>query len=111
MLNRAVTLYLFVFLFVRRLDDIVVGEDGDSEKEDIVDECRIGGGCGMKERCYPRVERELSVNDIYGTQTLMRATPALDGKKNTGKVEPRDEAAGEEKQVNDGAKPSGWWQW
>jgi hypothetical protein len=40
MLNRAVTLYLLVFLFVRRLDDIVVGEDGDSEKEDIVDECR-----------------------------------------------------------------------
>jgi hypothetical protein len=50
MLNRAVTLYLLVFLFVRRLDDIVVGEDGDSEKEDIVDECRIGGGYGMKER-------------------------------------------------------------
>ena len=37
MLNKAVTLYLLVFLFVRRRVDIVAGEDGDSEKEDIVD--------------------------------------------------------------------------
>jgi hypothetical protein len=40
MLNKAVTLYLLVFLPVRRRDEIVVGEDGDSEKEDIVDESR-----------------------------------------------------------------------
>jgi hypothetical protein len=31
MLYKAVTLYLFVFRFVRRRDDIVAGEDGDSE--------------------------------------------------------------------------------
>ena len=37
MLNNAVTLYLLVFLFVRRRDDIVAGEDEDSEKEDIAD--------------------------------------------------------------------------
>ena len=35
MLNKAVTLYLLVFLFVRRRDDIVPGEDGESGKEDI----------------------------------------------------------------------------
>lgn len=35
MLNKAVTLYLLVFLFVRRRDDMVAGEDGESGKEDI----------------------------------------------------------------------------
>jgi hypothetical protein len=35
-----VTLYLLVFLFVSRRDAIVVGEDEDSEKEDIVWEVR-----------------------------------------------------------------------
>jgi len=35
MLNKAVTLYLLVFLFVSRRDDIVAGEDGESVKEDI----------------------------------------------------------------------------
>lgn len=39
-LNKAVTLYLLVFLFVSRRDAIVVGEDEDSEKEDIVWEVR-----------------------------------------------------------------------
>lgn len=38
MLNKAVTLYLLVFLFVRRRDDIVAaGDDGESGKEDIGD--------------------------------------------------------------------------
>jgi hypothetical protein len=81
MLNKAVTLYLLVFLFVRRRDDMVVGEDDDSEKEDIVNQCRR---CTRIERCYPRVEREGSVIVIYGTQTTRRATPALVGTRNTG---------------------------
>jgi hypothetical protein len=52
MLNNAVTLYLLVFLFVRRRDDIVAEED--SEKEDIAD----WGDAGMRriERRYPRAE-------------------------------------------------------
>jgi hypothetical protein len=53
MLNKAVTLYLLVFRFVRRRDDIVAGEDGESEKEDMVTD-------GMRQgaRCYLWVERQ-----------------------------------------------------
>jgi hypothetical protein len=40
----------------------------------------------LKERSYPRVEGEVSDNDIYGTQTTRRATPALNGMKDTGRV-------------------------
>jgi hypothetical protein len=50
MLNKAVTLYLLVFLLVRRRDDTVAGEDGASEKEDMAGDMR-----GV-ERCYPRVK-------------------------------------------------------
>jgi hypothetical protein len=52
MLNKAVTLYLLVFLLVRRRDDIVAGEEGESEKEDIVD------GVRGVEKCDPRVGRD-----------------------------------------------------
>ena len=40
MLYKAVTLYLLVFLLVSRRDDIVAGEDGASENEDIADDVR-----------------------------------------------------------------------
>ena len=52
MLNKAVTLYRLVFLFVRRRDDMVAGDEGESGN-DIVN-CRagdwVGGRCGLKGR-------------------------------------------------------------
>jgi hypothetical protein len=52
MLYKAVTLYLLVFLLARRRDDIVAGEEGASENEDIADAVR------GEEKCCPRVERD-----------------------------------------------------
>jgi hypothetical protein len=59
MLYKAVTLYLLVFLLVSRRDDIVAGEDGASEKEDIADDVR------GEEKCCPRVERDRLVGYRY----------------------------------------------
>jgi hypothetical protein len=63
------------------------------------------GGRRLKDRCYPRVEGEVSDNDIYGTQTTRRATPALNGRKDMSRVVQKG-MAGEEKQ-GDGSM----WQW
>lgn len=59
MLYKAVTLYLLVFLLVSRRDDIVAGEDGASENEDIADDVR------GEEKCCPRVERDRLVGYRY----------------------------------------------
>jgi hypothetical protein len=52
MLNKAVTLYRLVFLFVRRRDDMVAGDEGESGN-DIVN-CGagdwVGEACGLKGR-------------------------------------------------------------
>jgi len=58
MLYKAVTLYLLVFLLGRR-DDIVAGEEGASENEDIADDVR------GEEKCCPRVERDRLVGYRY----------------------------------------------
>lgn len=73
MLNKAVTLYLLVFLFVRRRDDIVAGEDGVSEKEDMeTDGVRQGASC------YLWVEQQRLIEYCrFYRGTVTRATPAL----------------------------------
>lgn len=61
MLNKAVTLYRLVFLFVRRRDDMVAGDEGESGKDDIVDYEAgdwVGEACGLKGKSYPRVGRK-----------------------------------------------------
>ncbi len=54
MLNKAVTLYRLVFLFVSRRDETVTGDEGESGKDDIVNGWE-GGACGFNDRSYPRV--------------------------------------------------------
>ena len=73
MLNKAVTLYLLVFLFVRRRDDIVAGEDGVSEKEDMeTDGVRQGASCYL----WVEQQRLIEYCQFY-RGTVTRATPAL----------------------------------